>query len=178
MINQAKLAQNKALLHIFEQNIAHNVRELPSSAILLDSLKTLEIQLQHRDLLSQRDKAHSNQPIWFLAETERNIFLWRAGLSLADAKHFEFWVDIEELIKKRLNQLEQAGPDNPFLNPLWGSMVFDSQIAQNESEYLECFLNILNSIQNHANALSQVVSELMQEIDGKTNEKRIILLPR
>jgi hypothetical protein len=59
-------------------------------------------------------------PLWFLAETERNIFLWRQGKSLDDVEDYEFWVDIPSLITKRRVQLESPQGLNPFTNPNWG----------------------------------------------------------
>ena len=93
----------------------------PKGAILADVLKTLEVQFQRRGMLpsgTESGPGMAFHPLWFVAETERNVFLWRQGCSLIQQDEFEFWIDIEALISKRLNQLDSADPENPFLNPL------------------------------------------------------------
>jgi len=153
--------------------------EIPESALLADVLRTLETQLQAKALVNSFRSGTFN-PIWFLVETERNIFLWRNGYSLSRQCDFEFWVDLPALIAKRIRQIESGDPSNPFVNPYgdWNNSHADSLLSEalkEEKEYLKSFLRSLESIMIHAHALSQAGSLLAQEIEGR--EKPRILLP-
>jgi len=179
MINPARPGSRRPLLYNSVQTEERSVHDLPPSSILFDSLKTLEIQLQARGIIGQSlGQSCASQPVWFSAETERNIFLWRSGMSLIDADQFEFWVDVETLINKRLDQLTHANSENPFVNPLWGTSVINSEAAAREEEYLGTFLEILKSIQVHANALSLATSEIIQQMYKLRPPQQIVLLPR
>lgn len=161
-----------------DKNVQHHdsdVLKMPRGTVLLSVLKTLENQLQARKIIQETCSATFN-PIWFLAETERNIFLWRRGCSLVQADDFEFWVNIPALLEKRNSQLRSFEKSNPFLNPFWGMEVQDEAIAEQESEYLESLTEALSQIENHARALSQVGSLLAQEIGGEP-QKEVVILP-
>lgn len=179
MINSAKQSLKRSQLFSSVQNDYKSVHDLPNGVILLDSVKTLEIDLQKRSLLKGQGtaKVDSSQihPLWFLAETERNIFLWRAGFSLEDVDQFEFWVDVNQLIEKRLKQIENFDPENPFFNTLWGFASGSKESVAEESEYLKTFRELLNSIITHASALSAVTSLISKEIFNQSDRKMIIL---
>ena len=180
MINSAKQGLKRSQLFSSVQNDYKSVHDLPNGVILLDSVKTLEIDLQKRSLLKGQggnniDSAQMH-PLWFLAETERNIFLWRSGFSLEDVDQFEFWVDVNLLIEKRLKQIENFNPENPFFNSLWGFSSGSKESVAEESEYLKTFRDLLNSIISHASALSAVTSLISKEIYSQ-EEKIMIILP-
>lgn len=153
-------------------NCVQSGSSLPATAVLYDCIKPLETSLQRRGMLGRSAKSH--YPLWFLAETERNVFLWRNGLSVLDADHYEFWIDLVELIDKRIGQLTIADEGNPFL----GGIPFEEgganlRQASEEEHYLNTFLEKLTLIVAHAHALSFVGSELGQEF----NSRQRILLP-
>ncbi len=147
-----------------------------SSALLVDILKTLEIQLQERGLLPS-NKSSAFYPVWFLAETERNIFLWRHGCSLIEQDEFEFWIDVRELVAKRLRSLEKFDPENPFLNPLWGAQSSSSDTLEQERSYLKQFQSVIGSIEEHATALCHVASRVLEELCPLAREREAVLLP-
>lgn len=130
--------------------------------ILEEVLRSVETNLQQRDLLPGSTAA----PIWFLAETERNIFLWRNGLSLSQRDHFEFCFDVPRLIARRLRQLAHDDPENPLLNPLWGQEAHDPAMRLQEQDYLRGFLETLTKIEGHVHALSCVALLLRRERAG------------
>ncbi|MCO6430487.1 MAG: hypothetical protein J5J00_06470 [Deltaproteobacteria bacterium] len=175
MINPARRYRRNSSLHKFELTADKKGQSLPPGALLLESLKTLESQLQARKMLLPDDSTPYN-PLWFLAETERNIFLWRAGYSLIQADEFEFWVDVPRLIEKRLSKLAGGDPQNPFLNAAWGYCDQDTPMGFVEEEYLHTLRDLFLAIQNHASALSQVASMLLKEY-GCCEERPIVLLP-
>lgn len=156
-----------------------SAQSLPAWAVLLDVVRNLEIQFQKRGLLGPAG-AFTHTPIWFLAETERNVFLWRNGLSLTEEASFEFWVDLRALVEKRLLHLNSRDqPDNPFLNPLWGISAAPTQgdLAANEEQYLAAFSELARKIEEHIHALSHFGSVLQQKLNHGDNERHIILLP-
>lgn len=174
MINSAKPQAKRSPAFNSVHNNYKSAHELPDGLILLDSIKTLENDLQKRSLLKEQPKQQMH-PLWFLAETERNIFLWRSGFSLEDVEQFEFWIDVNKLIEKRLNQIENFDPENPFFNSLWGFSSGSSDHISEECEYLKTFRDLLNSIISHASALSAVTSLISREIHDQTDRKIIIL---
>lgn len=144
----------------------------PKDTVLDQVLKTVEIQLQGRGLLAGFDPEHFH-PVWFLAETERNVFLWRNGFSLADLDDFEFWLRPRELIEKRFGQIERTSGSNPLLNPAWGSELAEAAPRRAEREYLASFLSVLKKVEAHAHALSLVASLVRRE--SGTQRDRVVL---
>ncbi len=140
---------------------------IPSSALLSSVLKTIEVQFQKKGLLPV-SAPHSFNPLWFTAETERNVFLWRQGKSLIDSDNYEFWIDVPKLIAKRIRQLQCSDSDNPFVNPLWGEANHTQALAELERDYLATFLELMDQVGSHAHALSRVGSELQREVCGGT----------
>lgn len=110
-------------------------------------------------------------PLWFLAETERNIYLWRNGKSIADHGDFSFWVDIPALISKRRGQLARADSQNPFTNPAWGISHCSDRLTDDERDYLDSLDELVGTILKHAEALS-VASETVR------SELTLGLIPR
>lgn len=174
MLSQKHRASSVAKTYKFAQSANFLVRttQPPKGTVLDDVLKTVERQLQSRGLLPSLD-ADAFHPLWFLAETERNVFLWRHGFSLADHAEFEFWLDPRALLEKRRRQLERAG-DNPFASPEWGRELAEPAPREEELSYLHAFAALLGRIEAHAHALSIVASLLQAESRG---ERDRILLP-
>ena len=151
-------------------------RALPQAAVLADVLKTVETQLASRGFL--RDQRHDCfNPIWYLAETERNVFLWKRGCSVLQQDEFEFWVDINALIEKRLRQLDSFDSHNPFLNPLWSVATPDKDSAEYERQYLLSFAQALRQIESHLHALSRLGSALLSELEGESEQRERVVLP-
>lgn len=171
MLNNEEFALISAYPCKSVQEEGIRVHDLPANAILLGSLKTLELQLQKRGMIESPEKRFN--PIWFVAETERNVFLWRRGCSLIQKDDFEFWVDLPRLIEKRLSQLSSCQADNPFVNPLWGVSVLDKQSAEQEAAYLRSFGEVTGKVSRHLHALSQVGSMLHRE--HHPAQERVIL---
>ncbi len=152
------------------------LKKVQSSAVHLSILRTLETELQKRDKLPQSTISQSI-PLWFIAETERNIFLWRTGRSIIEKDNFEFWIDIPRLIDKRLNQLKSQDENNPFLNPYWGTTTPEGSLIHEETLYLNEFKTVIQNINIHLNALSIATSNALKTIIPGFSEKEPVLLP-
>ena len=150
--------------------------EVPQSALPLGVLKTLETQFQRRGFLRRLDR-DPFYPLWFQAETERNVYLWRNGHSLTRQTDFEFWVDTDELIAKRLDQLESTADEAQFITAGFGLAVLDRDLAIKEREYLLTLGELLHKIQSHARALSQVGLIVEKEITSELSSRRRVVLP-
>ena len=150
-------------------------QSLPPEAMLLDLLKTIELQLQKREFFTAQPGSYN--PLWFLAETERNIFLWRRSCSIVQQNEFEFWIDPFALIDKRAKQLSRSDPENPFINPLWGGSNSPSDGGLAELDYLEALAKTFSTMGGHPQALSMVGSLLADEQFGDTGLREMILLP-
>jgi hypothetical protein len=175
MVKQEAAVSDSATLNTPVQGL-HTYEErgsIPASAVLLEVLKALEEQLQLRGFIE--DPATLGiHPIWFLAETERNVYLWRNGASLAALPSFEFWIDVNGLVAKRLKQLDNYDPENPFINPLWSLSSLDAKSLQHERAYLQNLREVFLSIEGHAHALSQVGSHFRDEI-SKTPRSLVVI---
>lgn len=145
-------------------------------AVLLDVLKTVETELQKRGLL-QIPVNGAFHPVWFLAETERNIFLWRTGCSLIEQDEFEFWIDIRNLVHRRLDSLNRFDAENPFVNPLWGNTISSEEHVQGEKQYLKSFIDIIESIEEHATALCLVAQSVLKELCPEAHLRETVMLP-
>lgn len=162
-------------LHRIEQ-CASDLRKncYPQEAVIADVLKLIEVTLQQKGIL--RVDPNSFNPLWFFVETERNIFLWRNRLSLAHKDKFEFWVDIDLLIEKRLRQLGDVDPENPFSPAALGSSPVDTlNLMSKEEEYLLKIQETFARINKHANALSIVGSLIKRDLGDST--RQMIVLP-
>lgn len=147
---------------------------VPKGCVLLGVLKSVENELRRRDMLGV---VRPSTPLWFLAETERNIFLWRNGRSIADQGDFSFWVDVPALISKRREQLSRAEEANPFTNPVWGAHQFDDKLADQEREYLDSVEELIATVLKHAEALSVASETIRSEICAGSLPRAPIILP-
>jgi hypothetical protein len=78
-------------------------------------LKKFETELLQKGILHQG----SFFPLWFHAENEINVSLWRNGFSLLDKKNLRFWIDVPRLIKSRFKKLRNSLNYSPLDNPNW-----------------------------------------------------------
>jgi len=153
-------------------------QDIPPAAILLDFLRPLETALLDKDFLNE-SPGHLFYPLWFVAEIERNVFLWRNGFSLSDHVNFEFWVDMERLISKRNTLIGGECLDNPLVHP--GELLSDQPLLDDAGEreqlYLQEFEKIFAKISKHAQVLSTVTSQIQQELGSAPQEEitRIVL---
>jgi hypothetical protein len=157
------------------QDLHSCVRELPTGSVLLGVLKSIEAELNKRDLLGL--KGRNSIPVWFLAETERNIFLWRNGKSLDDQRDYTFWIDVPALIAKRRAQLTKPQGFNPFINPLGGSLPMDPRSIDEESEYLDTFEDLSGTILRQAEALSHASETVRLELCHGIDTRIPVVLP-
>ena len=148
---------------------------LPKGCVLLGVLKSIENELRKREMLGI-----SGQPttqLWFLAETERNIFLWRSGKSLDDQRNYSFWINVPALIKKRRYQLKKPQGLNPFTNPLWGIAAFEYKLVDQERDYLDSFEDLADSVLKHAEALSVASETIRSEVAPGSLQRPPVVLP-
>ena len=117
----------------------------------------------------------SFNPLWFAAETERNVFLWRSGCSLIQEDEFEFWIDVPRLIAKRSRQLENSNPANPFTNPYWSIASEDTRTLREEVSYLEKFSSVMLEIDTLATALCSITARLEKMLAPAESRPRVIL---
>jgi hypothetical protein len=167
MIDHAKVYKSPPPI---AKNVQFKLESLPRCTVPLDSLKTLENQLSARGLLI----SSQFYPLWFHAETERNVFLWRKGCSLIQADEFDFWIDARRLVDKRLRQLESPSV-NPLSTPLWESGSIQNSDVQAERQYLEDFRTWLVRGEKHLHAMSIAGRMVANEIHHSAKE--IVLLP-
>lgn len=148
-------------------------QKVPHSRVLLGILKSIENELRSRELLGFSGAIPT--PLWFLAETERNVFLWRSGQSLDDARKYSFWVNCQALIDKRREQLHHPQDHNPFINPLWGSGPIDSKLVDNELDYLDLLEDLSPTIFKRGATLSCASESLRLEMDPNATRMAITL---
>ncbi len=159
------------------QRLSNSSVAPPTGAITLEVLKLMETHLQRRNLLPSTTTT-SFRYLWFVAETERNVFLWRNQLSLGDAGNFDFWVIVDELVQKRVSQLEQRDSENPFTNPVWGESSGSALNVTSEIKYLEMFHEIYKRSAAHAHALCKVMQGISKEMGMGLSERVPVVLPR
>jgi len=150
--------------------VCKNDQTLPKGAILLGVLKAIEKALLRRELLGyQTDQA---MPLWFLAETERNVFLWRNGMSIDDSCQFTFWVDVPALIAKRRSHLSRCSGFNPFV------CSSESETGvEHELRYLDQIEELADSILEKASVVSRASESLQQEMTPSSGWCTRIVLP-
>lgn len=166
MINQSTSPESALLMSKIEHLGTKNV---PSGAILLGTLKPFEQSLFQKGLIS-----HSSPvPLWFLAETERNTFLWKNGLSLVHASYFDFWIQVDDLIEKRKSQLDRVTPDNPFSGALLGASAIDPSAIELERHYLADIKAHFSRIALYAECLCHATNAVI----GEMNPRVIVALP-
>jgi len=157
------------------QSVRTNAQPLPNEAVLLPILKAVESELRRRGMLGT--DLSNVTPLWFLAETERNVFLWRQGKSLDHQKEFDFWVDCRALIEKRRSQLKNPNGLNPFINPLWGCAPLDSAGLDRACDYLDDFEDLSGRILSHAVALSHASRTIRHELLPESKSQQAVMLP-
>lgn len=165
MVRRQALAENTEKSHKIEHQTDILEQIHRSNAILINTIKTLETQLQTKGVLQGFDG--SFYPVWFLGEQERNVFLWRKGCSIIEASDYEFWVDLAGLIEKRKKNLSNGSLTNPFTNPQWNGDEIDDElpyrsIREKELRYLETFQEVFKRIQEYASAFSVAASDAME----------------
>ena len=177
MFSNESTVLSDTALHKNAQITAQTSAAPPPETVTLDVLKLIERRLNDRRLLSNPQSA-SFSCLEFLAETERNVFLWRNGHSIGDADHFDFWLNVPALIEKRVKQLRAGGDgENPFLNPLWGVTTFNPANADREVEYLLSFRETYGKVAGHAHALSQIAIVLRNEYSAERGSRPTVVLP-
>jgi len=150
--------------------VRKNDRPLPEGAILLGVLKAIEKELQRRELLGR--SADQAMPHWFMAETDRNIYLWRSGRSIDDCHEFSFWVDVPELIAKRRRHISRCRGYNPFVcsSP-------SETGAEHELRYLEQVEDLADSIFEKAALVSRASESLQHEMQPEQAYCTRVVLP-
>ncbi len=158
------------------RDTAHKIVHSPGSGvILLGILKSVEQELLMREFVG--DPEQQATPLWFIAETERNVFLWRSGKSLDERSEFIFWVDIPALICKRRAQLERNRGFNPFIQSKIGPQSHDEQATQTEKLYLERIEDMISTIFVHAEALSHASESIRLELVPNSSRRAAVTLP-
>ncbi len=175
MTTTAAAAQVVQSLHSSVQNERKKPQPLPSGAVHLAMVRVLETELDKRDLLDEKPDVLN--PLWFLAETERNVYLWRNGYSLDQQDDFEFWIDLPALIQKRLKQLKSFDSENPFMNPLWGLSIADKDTVMREERYLKSLFELIEQVKAHLEALSVAAAQVSREISPSVAYKDVVVLP-
>ncbi len=170
MLSRPALGKTKKNYANFAEQEHGTVRKVHKGCVPLSAMKTLETQLQKRGI-TKTNPVNLASPLWFIAETERNVFLWRNGFSLADADNFEFWVDVEALVNKRLRAQQQADADNPFHNGFWSTESIDGENLREERAYFEQIVDAVVKIEAHLLALSLAAL-------GDQNEKPVVVIPK
>ena len=156
-----------------DKNVQNNTN-LCANLVAADVLKTAEVRMQNKGMLPGGNKL-SHNPLWFLVETEKNVFLWRSGHSLQEKQEFEFWVDLEALIEKRLAQLERSDFQDPMLHAFNEfELGVDPKAA--EKEYLQSLLENFAPILSHLAALSEVQREILEEGLNQSNTRVVLPL--
>lgn len=146
-----------------------------SGVVLLGILKSVEQELLTRELVG--DPGQEATPLWFIAETERNVFLWRSGKGLDDRSRFVFWVDIRALIAKRHSQLQRSGGFNPFIHSMIGAGSHDGHGTQVEKQYLDRVEEMIDTIFIHAETLSRASESVRLELSPDSASRVAVTLP-
>jgi hypothetical protein len=139
--------------------------------VLLGILKAVEVELAKRELLGALSAQAT--PLWFIAETERNVFLWRNKKSIGDHSAFSFWIDVKALVSKRRSQLSRSKGFNPFINLSPRSGGLDC-----EHRYLDAIEELSDTIFRHAEIISDTSEHLRKEISPDCPERSAVVLPQ
>ena len=168
MVSEITQSDNRKSEHKIEQPCTN----LNANVVAADIIRTAEIRMQQRGMLPG-GQTLSHNPFWFLVETEKNVFLWRSGASLAEKEQFDFWVDIDSLLNKRIRQLDRQSSSDPT-----ATIFEDFELAidpvKAEKEYLEALRETIMPILNHLSALSEVQREIINE-GTKCQAQRVVL---
>ena len=159
-------------MQIMHTKLRKKVRTPPPGTMLFEILQPVEQELYSRGLLGA-PHPHTT-PLWFLAETERNVFLWRRGHSIADHSRYSFWVDLHALIVKRKAQLRRSRGCNPFVGC---GTPEPHYAAVQECEYLELFEDAAHSIIHYASAVSLASYDILSASNPQRSLREIVILP-
>jgi len=154
-----------------------------AGCVLLGMLKAVEVELLKRDMLGP--DAPQATPLWFIAETERNVFLWRNGKSIGDYGRYSFWIDLKALIQKRRVQLSRNKGFNPFIQssaPLGVSSGTPTPrrdaAPDSESRYLDLIEELSDTIFKRAETLSHASESIRIELSPHGLSRTPVMLPR
>jgi len=161
--------------HTFAQSLHVPEQSLPKNAVQLSVLKPLEELLRSRGLLPAPIALRAH-PLWFLAETARNVFLWRSGLSLLDQDQFDFWVDPAALAKQQLDRIARTAEESPFDSPRWGVENATGAPHRDQERYFNTLLELLHRVEDHAHVLGRIAGLVCKEL-GQEDERPRVLLP-
>jgi hypothetical protein len=179
MVSTEELIKIVKDLYKSEHPQRNEIPKIPENGVQLGLFRTFENRLIERSLVSDPTVLNIN-PLWFLGETERNIFLWRNKKSIKDAAEFSFWLDVRKLASKRLAQLESNDSGNPFLNSLWGTPGGTIDTREGERRYIQELLKLYAPAEPHLTAISTVQCIIYSLKDfGETNTAapRIVSIP-
>ena len=154
--DSSSVSKYERLAFKFEQ-----FNNLPGSAVLLEAIRPLEAELIRREII-KHPPADTFQPLWFLAEKERNQLLWMHGLSIEDANQIEWWIDVPLLIE-RVCSKDETGFGLEF------------SARENNHSYFQQLADIFLKIYLQSFEVSLIARSLALEKEQK--EKPIILLP-
>jgi hypothetical protein len=160
--------------------MSESAQQRPDDGLLLGVLKSLEQELHRRRRLQSVTHNGHCSPLWFIAETERNVFLWRHGYSLHDEANFEFWVRPEQLVEKHLRLVNRQNGLNPFVNPMWGMAESSTGDFQPQIDYLDELLDQLSMVAAHASALSHASTRVLMELRGEKEtqvSREVVIIP-
>lgn len=163
-------SHNNTAMQEVHTEVRKNDQALPAGAILIGVLKAIEKELHRRGLFGEStDQA---MPLWFLAETERNVFLWRTGRSIDNCDEFTFWIDLPALIAKRRAHLSRCNGFNPFVcaSP-------SESGAEQELRYLDRIEDLADSVFHKAALVSRASESLHQELEPAHALRARVLLP-
>ena len=147
---------------------------MPMDAIKVHILKALENQLVKRGVLPV--SGNTVTPLWFCAETEERLYMWRTGTSIANKHRFSFWVRPPNLIEKRSSHLRRLREDEQeqfslsCLSPPLGKCL------EAEELYLNCLSETIKPLLSHSHALSKVETTIIEECASEEAPKDILLL--
>ena len=139
-----------------------NQPAISPSSIPLSAIKALELRFQAKGLLPAINEEEIH-PVWFMALKEKDRFLWRRGLSLADEAAFVFWIDVYTLINLRLQDIKAADAV--------------TELHTLEQQYLEAFLDAYYKIYRHVHAFSRANIVLEEEIHPELANRDAVMLP-
>jgi hypothetical protein len=129
---------------------------LSFSAVTIADFATFDRRLIERRLVPYT-KVFS--PLWVLAEGERNLYLWRAGISLSQLDRYRFLLSPRDLIRKRSAHLQK----HLELLPSEENDSLQSSVIMQELKYLDACDDLLKVMQYQLVALSAIGLALERE---------------
>ncbi len=159
-----------------DEHISEKFKEifqaLKPYVVLTETFKMFEEELREKGVVQK-----AGYPLWFFAETEENVYLWKKGVSIEEKERYEFWINLKTLLKKRQEQLSRDKDFNfPFFNfqaSFEGGGRKDTDIVEEEKRYLLSLEKILHNSFIHLQFISALKSVLTNREGAK---ERVILL--